>query len=63
MGTMDHWDIVLLVVAGYLAMVTLSRLMAAHRDRRVSQLRAQIKQEKRLKKKKQEPQRQQRAAA
>ncbi len=57
MGNMDHWDIALLVVAGYLATVVLSRLMAGHRDRLVGQLREQMEQEKRLQQKKPLPQR------
>ena len=61
MGNMDHWDIALLVVAGYLATVVLSRLMAGHRDRLLQGFRERMEQEKRLKKKK--PQQQQPAAA
>jgi hypothetical protein len=32
MGNMDSWDVTLLVVAGYLAVVTLVRLMARRRN-------------------------------
>ena len=32
MGNMDSWDVTLLVVAGYLAIVSLVRLMARRRD-------------------------------
>jgi hypothetical protein len=32
MGNMDSWDVTLLVVAGYLAIVTLVRLMARYRN-------------------------------
>jgi hypothetical protein len=61
MENMDRWDIVLLVVAGYLAVAALSRLMARHRDRRIGQLREQMEQEQRHNKKN-KPQPQQRAA-
>jgi hypothetical protein len=42
MGTMDNWDITLLIVAGYLAIVALVRLMARHRDQMLEDLRRQI---------------------
>jgi hypothetical protein len=32
MGNMDSWDVTLLVVAGYLAIMTLVRLMARRRS-------------------------------
>ncbi len=42
---MDSWDIVLLVVAGYLAVVTLVKLMIRRRDRAVVELRRLMKRE------------------
>jgi hypothetical protein len=48
---MDRWDFALLALAGYIAILVLSRLMAGHRDQVVDQFRAQMEQEKRLKKK------------
>ncbi len=37
--SMDYWDVALWAVAGYIAVVTLVRLMVYHRDRLVSQFR------------------------
>lgn len=42
---MDRWDILIIVVAGYLAIMTLVRLMAARRDQLVQQVRQQIEQQ------------------
>jgi hypothetical protein len=42
MGTMDNWDVTLLIVAAYLAIVALARLMARHRDQMIEDLRRQI---------------------
>ena len=42
MGTFDNWDVTLLIVAGYLAVVALVRLMARHRDQMLEDLRRQI---------------------
>jgi hypothetical protein len=39
METMEGWDLVLLVVVGYLAVHMLTRLMLAHRNRVVQRLR------------------------
>jgi len=41
MFNMDRWDVMLLAVGGYLAVVTLSRLLARHRDRLVVDLERQ----------------------
>jgi hypothetical protein len=39
MGNMDGWDLALLAITGYVAVVTLVRLMARHRDQVVSRFR------------------------
>jgi hypothetical protein len=49
MGAMDNWDITLLVVAGYLAVVALVRLMARHRDQLLGDFRRQVADEKKKK--------------
>ena len=41
MGSMEGWDLILLVVVGYLAISLLVRMMLAHRNRVVRQLRQQ----------------------
>jgi len=38
MFSLDRWDVALLAIVGYMAVVTLVRLMARDRDRLVSQL-------------------------
>lgn len=50
MGAMDTWDVTLLVVAGYLAVVALVRLMARHRDQLLGDFRRQVAEEKKKKK-------------
>jgi hypothetical protein len=47
MGNMDSWDVTLLVVAGYLAVVTLVRLMARRRNQVFEELRHKAEEEKR----------------
>ena len=47
MGNMDSWDVTLLVVAGYLAIVTLVRLMARYRNQVIGQFNQQAEEEKR----------------
>ena len=42
---MASWDIVLLVAAGYLAVVTLAKLMIRRRDRTVARLRQLMQRE------------------
>jgi hypothetical protein len=49
MGNMDGWDLTLLLVAGYLAIVTLVRLMARHRNQVLQQLRYRAEDAKRKK--------------
>jgi hypothetical protein len=39
---MDRWDILLIAAAGYIAISTLTRLMAARRNRLVNEVREQI---------------------
>jgi hypothetical protein len=46
MGNMDSWDVTLLVVAGYLAVVTLVRLMARRRNQVFEELRQKAEEEK-----------------
>ncbi len=47
MGNMDSWDVTLLVVAGYLAVVTLVRLMVRRRNQVFEELRQKAEDEKR----------------
>lgn len=42
---MDRWDVALLVVAGYFAVMTLVRLMIRRREQLVVQLRARMEEE------------------
>ena len=46
MGSMDGWDLTLLVVAGYVAVVTLVRLMARRRDQMLDEFRRKLRKEK-----------------
>ena len=52
---MDTWDVVLIVVAGYLAVMTLVRLMNGRRGQMLTQLREEM--EKSKKRKKPQPER------
>jgi hypothetical protein len=45
MGNMDSWDVTLLVVAGYLAVVTLVRLMARRRNQLYDEFHKQAEEE------------------
>ena len=47
MGNMDTWDVTLLVVAGYLAVMSLVRLMARRRSQVYEELRQKAEKEKR----------------
>ena len=49
MGNMDSWDVTMLVVAAYLAIVTLVRLMARRRNQVYEELRQQADEEKKRK--------------
>jgi hypothetical protein len=49
MQAMDNWDVTLLIVAGYVAVVALVRLMARHRDQMLDDMRRQIVKEKKRK--------------
>jgi hypothetical protein len=51
MENMDRWDIALLAVGGYIAILVLTRLMARHRDHLVGQIRQRMEQEKQLQRK------------
>jgi len=46
---MEGWDVALLVVAGYLAVVSLIRLMARHRDRMVERFSRELAEERKRK--------------
>jgi hypothetical protein len=43
MGWLDRWDILLLAVAGYVAVMALVRLMARRRDEDVADVERQLK--------------------
>jgi hypothetical protein len=47
---LDRWDVALLAIAGYVAVVSLTRLMARHRDRLVADLERQATAEQRRQK-------------
>ncbi len=42
MGWIDRWDIALLLVAGYVAVITLVRLMTRRRDQNVAEVEKQF---------------------
>jgi hypothetical protein len=47
---MDHWEIALLVVVAYVAVLVLVRLMARHRDQLLDRLRRDMAREKKARK-------------
>ncbi|MCX7427355.1 MAG: hypothetical protein NTW96_17210 [Planctomycetia bacterium] len=49
METMNGWDVAVLAIAGYVAVVSLARLMLRRRDELVVEFRALFQQEKRKK--------------
>jgi hypothetical protein len=49
MGNMDGWDVALLVLAGYVALVTLVRLMIGRRDQMLDEFRRRLRIEKQRK--------------
>lgn len=49
MANMDGWDVALLVVAGYVALVTLVRLMIRRRNQMLDEFRRELRKEKRRK--------------
>ncbi len=49
MGSMDGWDVALLAVAGYVALVTLVRLMIRRRNQLMDEFRHEVAQEKKRK--------------
>jgi hypothetical protein len=59
---MDSWDVTLLVVAGYLAVVSLVRLMARRRNQVFEELRQKAEAEKRKQVQSELPARRQRSA-
>jgi hypothetical protein len=42
MGWIDRWDLALLLIAGYVAVMTLVRLMARRRDQNVAEVEKQM---------------------
>ncbi|MGI9427273.1 MAG: hypothetical protein ACR2NM_01350 [Bythopirellula sp.] len=42
---MDRWDVLIIAAAGYIAAMTLVRLMAARRNQLVDQVRQQVEQQ------------------
>jgi hypothetical protein len=42
---MDRWDVLILLAAAYVAVMTLVRLMAARRNQLVDQVRSQLEQQ------------------
>jgi len=61
MGTMEVWDVVLLVAGGYVAVTALVRLMIRRRDQLLEQFRADVAREKRRRRAKQAAERQEAA--
>ena len=61
MDNLSGWDIAILVIAAYVAIVTLVRLMRHRRDTEVARLQAQVALEQRRKRAAEQQQRQQEA--
>ncbi len=59
MGIMDRWDVALLAVVGYVAVMALVRLMTRHRDQVVDELQKQVEAERRRMKAEEKNQREQ----
>ena len=59
MGSMDRWDVALLAVVGYVAVMALVRLMTKRRDQMIDELQEQVKDEQRHKKAEEKKQHQQ----
>jgi hypothetical protein len=51
MGTMDSWDWALLALVGYVAIVSLTRLMIGRRDEMIGRFRKEMAEEKERQKK------------
>jgi hypothetical protein len=49
MGSMDGWDVALLALAGYVAVVTLVRLMIRRRDQMLEEFRRKLKKQRQRK--------------
>jgi hypothetical protein len=54
MGKMNRWDLVLLVVSGYVATVALVRLMTRRRNELLDEFRRKVKMEKKRKEREEE---------
>jgi hypothetical protein len=50
MGNMDRWEVALLVVVAYVAILVLVRLMTWHRDQLLDRLRRDMEREKKIRK-------------
>ena len=48
---MDRWDVLVILIAGYVAVIALIRLMARRRNQVLDHLRGQIRQQRQNKKK------------
>ncbi len=59
MGSMDGFDVALLAVVGYVAVMALVRLMTKRRDQMIDELQEQVKDEQRHKKAEEKKQHQQ----
>ena len=55
MLNVDRWDILLMLVVGYVAITVLVRLMISHRNRLVSELREQMVNQRKQKKRRAPP--------
>lgn len=51
MGELNHWEILLLLIAGYVAVMSLVKLMNARRDMLVKQVEQQVAAERERRKK------------
>ena len=48
MQSMDGWDVALLVLAGYVAVVALVRMMLGHREQTARRMRIELENQRRL---------------
>ncbi len=62
MGNMDGWDVALLAMAGYVAVMSLVHLMIRRRDQLIEQFRHEVEREKKARKEADKMSRRQRAA-
>ena len=63
MGNMDPWDMALLAVAGYVAVLSLTRLMIRRRDQLVEEFRKQVNKERSRRKREERKKQQQETVA